>query len=107
MPSTSPRKPRGKQLLTVGRRLTPKPVYLSAEEIQTARRRGIRQGSKAIAATTGSKDLRNDAELLNDMLCNLRFWAVAKGVSFEKESQGAEHHFLVESGARPENYAQL
>jgi hypothetical protein len=89
-----------------------KPIFLTKEEVERCRARGVEEGGIAILAVAIEKghaasDQRDERMQLVDMLCSLRFWARDKGVSFHGALQDSERHFMIENGKLAENHASI
>lgn len=86
--------------------MSQQPLFVSKAEQRRYKTRGLKDAKAAIAAISSPEDTRNNQELLDDLLCGLRFFAHAKRISFHEALFRSEHHHMVETGAVAENYLE-
>ena len=81
-----------------------KPLFLTKAEQGRCKKRGLKDARAAIAAVTSPEDMRNNQELLDDLMCGLRFFANAKRISFREAVSRSETHHMIETGKLSENH---
>lgn len=79
-------------------------LFVSKADQRRYKTRGLKDAKAAIAAVSSPEDMRSNQELLDDLLCGLRFFAHAKRLSFHEALRRSEAHHMVETGQLAENY---
>lgn len=90
----------------------PRPYYMTEREQRRYRRAGNARGAAAIKAFSparkpGVTESRSQDELLNDLLCDLRQWAVVNEVDFDDAVASSETHHLIDTGELAENHIEI
>jgi hypothetical protein len=79
------------------------PVFYTPAELRRAKKNNLANARRVIAAAAPPGDRRDNEEILNDVLAELRFWAASKRISFRKALTRSEHDYLIETGKIAEN----